>query len=187
MTCVVAYKDKDSIYLGADTQGAAGYDKTDRADFKVFETHGILYGFTSSYRMGQILQYHSTKVLSEVRKEDTFKYVVTHLVPMWRDILKNHGYTTIENNEEFGGSWVVVIDGRIFVIERDFQVGESVLPYSSVGCGMDYALGAMSILHGDSSLNGHEKVVTAIETSMKFSCGVGGRVTVLEQSIKKED
>lgn len=177
MTIVVGVVEGGKVTLAADTQGSAGWDKTYRKDKKVFKAHGILYGFTSSYRMGQILQYHTEEVLASDRDKDTHAYVVKHLVPMWRRVLSANGFAKKKDGEDQAGVFLVGIDGRLFRIDNDFQVGESVKPYEAVGCGESYALGAMFALYGASSTL--DLATNAVETAMEFSNGCGGSIDVI--------
>lgn len=58
MTCIVGLKHKDKVYIGGDSLGAnTAFQKTVRADEKVFQKDDMIFGFTSSFRMGQILRY----------------------------------------------------------------------------------------------------------------------------------
>lgn len=57
MTCIVGLVDKGSIYMGGDSAGVAGLSVTTRADEKVFLNGPFIMGFTTSFRMGQILRY----------------------------------------------------------------------------------------------------------------------------------
>jgi 20S proteasome alpha/beta subunit len=63
MTIIVGYKTDTGVWLAADSAGSAGWNRSYRVDKKIFIAHGIGYGYTSSYRMGQILQYHSEEVI----------------------------------------------------------------------------------------------------------------------------
>ncbi len=179
MTIVVGLKHNGGVTLACDTQAVAGYNAVQRLDSKIFEAHGIGYGFTTSYRMGQILKYHSLQVLSDLRETDLYGYIVLYLVPMWRSALKEGGFTrNIGSGEEAGGSFLVAIDGRLFNIEDDFQVSERLDQYSVVGCGGEYALGALRIL--TSAENTPEDVVNkAVESAIYFSIGCGGRIDTL--------
>ena len=47
---------------------------------------------------------------------------------------------------EKGGRFLVGYEGRLFYVGSDYQVGESVDPYDAVGCGSDYAKGAMAAM-----------------------------------------
>ena len=76
MTMIVAVKHQGEVYLGCDSLGSSGTDGRFRKDPKIFMAHGIGYGFTSSYRMGQILKHHTVEILDNVRESDTYAYVV---------------------------------------------------------------------------------------------------------------
>jgi ATP-dependent protease HslVU (ClpYQ) peptidase subunit len=178
MTIVVAARDKDGVKIGADQLGVAGLDKRVRKDPKVFVRHGIKYGFTSSYRMGQILRYHSEEVLSNIRDQDCYGYVVEHLVPMWRRVLGQHGFKRTDRGEELGGFFLVVIDGRIFQIEPDFQVGEAAEDYDAVGCGASYALGCLYALRNIEA-SADDMIKSAIEAAKNYSAGCGGDPVII--------
>ena len=57
MTCIAAITEKGKVYMGGDSAGVSGYDITIRADEKVFKNGQCVFGFTSSFRMGQLLCY----------------------------------------------------------------------------------------------------------------------------------
>jgi 20S proteasome alpha/beta subunit len=179
MTIIVGYKDAKTgtVYIAGDTQGTSGWDARHRADGKVFIKHGILYGFTSSYRMGQILKYHSEDVESPLLKEDTFGYVVSCLVPMWRKILAEHHFTKTESGVDTGGVFVVAVNGRLFVIESDFQVAEHADNFCAVGCGDSYAMGSM--YSQDLDKPAKDIITEAIDAAIYFSAGCGGNIEVV--------
>tara|TARA_R110000737_G_scaffold345785_3_gene374737 strand:- start:313 stop:879 length:567 start_codon:yes stop_codon:yes gene_type:complete len=178
MTIVIGYKTDKGVILGADSLASGGWNSTHRQDEKVFTKNGIGYGFTSSYRMGQILQYHSESVTFE-EGITPHEYAVKLLVPMWREILKTHGYTTISNNNEEGGQFLVAVRGELFSVACDFQVGDSKEPYSAVGCGTNYALGGLRILEKDKGINEEAKVERALDVAKHFSNGCGGSNSII--------
>ncbi|MCW4581987.1 hypothetical protein [Gluconacetobacter entanii] len=154
-----------------DSAGVAGLDLSLRKDSKVFRAGDVVMGFTSSFRMGQLLQYN----LSAPRYHpdvDLFTYMVTAFIPAVRDCLKSGGYTYVDNNKEHGGCFLVGIKGRLFQIESDFQVGESHYPFDAVGCGAPYALGALSVLLEDESRTPEQKLSCALLRAERFSAGV---------------
>ena len=57
MTAIVGLVDSGIVYIGGDSAGASGWSLTVRADAKVFFNAGYLFGFTTSYRMGQLIRY----------------------------------------------------------------------------------------------------------------------------------
>ena len=57
MTAVVGLVHNGRVHLGADSAGSSGWSLTLRADEKVFRNGPYAMGFTTSYRMGQLLRY----------------------------------------------------------------------------------------------------------------------------------
>lgn len=52
MTCVVALKHDGRVYMGADSAGVGGYSLQIRNDPKIYRVKDLLFGFTTSFRMG---------------------------------------------------------------------------------------------------------------------------------------
>ncbi len=180
MTIVVGYTDGTKVYMASDSQASCGWDMQQRKDPKVFIAKGILYGFTSSYRMGQILRFH-TEPVPQLEAMDTYEYVVGFLVPMWRRALVDHGYLKVDSGREESGTFLIGLNGRLFRIESDFQVGEVDRSYDAIGCGAPYALGAMYMLNegemGDESqLSPYDFMHYAVTSANAFSNGCGGKV-----------
>ena len=178
MTIVVGYKTKNKVVIAADSQGTAGYDKSNRADQKVFVTHGIGYGFCGSYRMGQIIKFHSTKL--KLPKHEPYGFVVTDLVPMWRRLLAKHGslYKS-ENIDGNLGSFILAVNGHLFTVESDFQVAEQEELFTAQGCGAAYALGSL-FTTASVDMPIKDKVICAITAAQAFSSGCGGRIDYLK-------
>ena len=57
MTCIVAWLEDEKICIGGDSAGVAVYNMQIRADEKVFKNGEMVFGFTSSFRMGQLLRF----------------------------------------------------------------------------------------------------------------------------------
>ncbi|KKN17732.1 hypothetical protein LCGC14_0962700, partial [marine sediment metagenome] len=59
MTCIVGFiDDGGKAWMGGDSAGVAGHHTHPRRDPKVFRVGPVLIGYTSSFRMGQLLRYH---------------------------------------------------------------------------------------------------------------------------------
>src|SRR5690242_15173484 len=83
MTCIVGLVAADGrVHLGGDSAGIAGYDLTVRKDPKVFRVGEFAVGFTSSFRMGQLLRFAFTPPPIE---GDLDAYMVTTFVNALRD------------------------------------------------------------------------------------------------------
>ncbi len=142
MTCIVGISHKDKVYIGGDSAGVAGLDVIVRADSKVFTNKDFVFGFTSSFRMGQLLRY-SFNPPAHKEHQDVYEYMVTKFVNQVRKCFRDGGYLKKNNEVESGGTFLVGYRGKLFSIHNDYQVGESTLPYDAVGCGQSYALGSL--------------------------------------------
>jgi ATP-dependent protease HslVU (ClpYQ) peptidase subunit len=176
MTCIVGLVDRGGVYIGGDSAGVAGLDITLMAQPKVFHNGPFLIGYTSSFRMGQLLQFALDPPVRTV-SQDVYAYMVTTFVDAVRDCLKGGGYARKNNEEEAGGTFLVAYEGRLFTIEDDYQVHETVGGYAAVGCGADFALGSM---HVTGYMNPEGRIRMALETSAHFSAGVRAPFTVLK-------
>lgn len=184
MTCIVAIEHEGRVRMGADTQASAGWHQTARRDAKIFQLGLAVVGFTSSYRMGQIVQYLTpSPSLSRKRGERYLNDEPHEAMVRWasgalRTAFKENGYTRIDNNREDGGTFIVGFKGRIFVIQDDFQVSEPSDGFASVGCGSSYALGALHVIERSSlDLSVPMRLTHALEAATRFSNGVGGPYT----------
>lgn len=168
MTCIVGKVSKGSVTIGGDSAAVEGYFINARNDPKVFRNGDFLFGFTSSFRMGQLLQY-SFKPPAR-GKLDVDTYMRTKWIDALRKCLKDGGYARVIDNEDSAGTFLVGYKGRLFVVDSDFQVGESVDPYFACGCGRDVALGAMYA--ASSEFCDRQQVQLALEAAQAFSAGV---------------
>ncbi len=176
MTCIVALRDGQDVYMGADSAGVGQGSMEIRRDPKVFRIGACLFGFTSSFRMGQILRFHLT--LPERGRMEAYRWTVERLVPEIRSIYSEHGFMTKKDGYESGGTFLLTVDSRLFCIQDDFQVSERVEDFDSCGCGQKYAVGALEILQGFDLLP-VEKVKKALRAAEKFSTGVRGPFRIL--------
>lgn len=180
MTCIVAYEKDGTVWMGGDSAGVAGYSISARGDSKVFINKNYLIGFTSSFRMGQILRYKLNP--SPCQTWDLEKHMSTTFIDEVRECLSKNGYLHTASGVESGGTFLVATQGRIFVVDSDFQVGWNRVPYNAVGCGQDLALGVMHGLHKHQACRPDSIVHTALEAAAEFSAGVCGPYTILTQS-----
>ncbi len=168
MTCIVGLVDKNIVYIGGDSAGVAGYSLTVRADEKVFVKDGFIMGFTSSFRMGQLLQYN-LKIPKYHSDVDIFEYMVTDFINAVRECFKGGGFAQKDKEEERAGIFLVGFKGKLFKINFDYQVGVPSLPFDVCGCGTDIALGAM---YANVNLSPKERIIQALEAAEQFSAGV---------------
>jgi len=168
MTCIAGLIDKGIIYMGADSAGVGGLSLHVRADEKVFVRDDFIMGFTTSFRMGQLLRYN-LQVMPCPKGHEVFEYMVTTFVEAVRKCLKDGGFAEKKDEVEKGGVFLVGYAGRLFCIESDYQVEEHSLPYTATGCGNDIAMGA---LFANGHLKPEERILQALEAAEQFSAGV---------------
>lgn len=171
MTCIVGLVDNNEVWIGGDSAGVAGLDITARADQKVFRNGEFLFGFTTSFRMGQILRYGFTP--KGIPDWDLERYMCGTFIDDIRQAFKDKGFAESHHGSEQGGTFLVGVRGRLFTIESDYQVAWNHVPYSAVGCGAKYALGSLYTTHQDTpDMPPRDKVIRALDAASKFSAGV---------------
>lgn len=179
MTCIVGFVDRyKNIYLGGDSAGVSGLNITIRKDPKVFKIGKVVMGYTSSFRMGQLLRF-KLKIPKQPRQMDDYKYMCTLFIDAVRKCLKDNGYAKVSNNEETIGEFIVGYKGCLYDINDDLQVGMSEENYDVCGCGSSYALGSLAT---NQDLSPKSRVLKALQVAEKFSGGVRKpfRVIILE-------
>lgn len=175
MTCIVGIETDRGVVVGGDSAGVSGLNLTVRADSKAFVRDDFVFGFTSSFRMGQLLRYAAIdfgkhRPTDGDARGDPDRWMSTHFIDAVRATLKAGGYARVDSGVESGGCFLVGFAGRLYQVESDFQVGRSALGYEAVGCGGNIAVGAMYAARG----RAEDRVRTALEAAEQFSAGVRG-------------
>jgi hypothetical protein len=168
MTCIVGIARNGRVYLGGDSAGVGGLDLTIRADEKVFKNGECVFGFTSSFRMGQLLRYAFTPPPKPEDASD-FQYMCTTFINAVRDCLKDGGFATKQNEAEHGGNFLVGYRGQLYEIESDYQVGIAADGFAAVGCGYQIARGSLFSTMGQDPMI---RLTTALNAAERFSAGV---------------
>ncbi len=183
MTCIAGIIDDGNIWIGADSAGVDGYKMTRRSDTKVFSNGPFIMGFTTSFRMGQILQY-SFSPPEHPKNCETDEFMRTFFVDSIRKCMKKEGYAAVYDGREEGGTFLVGYDKRLFEVHDDFQVGESLYTFSACGCGEDIALG--SLFSTQNVYDSKSRILLALKASEEFSAGVRSpfRIMVLSRNGK---
>ncbi len=168
MTCIVGLIEQDRVYIGADSAAVAGWTRRQSLVKKVFRRGPFLIGYTTSFRMGQLLE-HQLEVPAQAARESDMSYMVNRFIESTRSLLKERGFAKIESNNETGGQFLVGYNGRLYSIESDFQVGQMADGFDAIGSGSDYALGAMAAL-GDVAPK--RRITRALTIASRYNMGV---------------
>jgi len=181
MTCIVAYKDKGRVYLGCDSISSNGFTKSIMREPKVFKKGKMLIGYTTSFRMGQIIQ-HDLNVPKHSKGVSIERYIVTRFIPALRKCLGEGGYNKKENERESGGTFIVIYKNRIFKIQDEYSVLETTEQFDACGSGEYAALAALKTMAEITNLdlNGKQKVEKALEVTESQVVTVSGPFTILD-------
>lgn len=172
MTCIVGCVDKKTkkVIIGGDSAGIEGLDITIRKDEKVFKVDNFIFGCTTSFRMIQLLRFSFKP--PEIKQKDIYEYMCTDFINTVRECFREGGYLQrYSEGDDKGGIFLVAYKNRLFRVDADFQVAENLNGLDAIGCGANYAIGALHILSKqDISIN--EKILKSLETATYYSAGV---------------
>jgi hypothetical protein len=175
MTAIAGFVDGGKVWIGGDSAGVSRYSLTVRADQKVFRNGDFLFGFTSSFRMGQLLRYSFTPPVPK-EGQDLYSYMVTDFINAVRECLKNGGFAAKDKEEESGGCFLAGYRGRLFKVDSDYQVGEPASGYDAAGCGDDIVVGALFATVGTDPMT---RMTLALQAAERHSVGVRGPFVIL--------
>ena len=166
MTCIVGLKHKDKLYMGADSLGANTWQCYEYDAPKVFHNGPVLVGYTSSFRMGQILQHGFDP--PEVDWENIEKYMAVDFSNAIRKAFKDSGWLLKEDERESGGTYLVGIGTRLFKAQDEFSFVEPSCGYIAVGSGGEVAMGSLYST-AESDLDPEQRVLMALGAAQKFT------------------
>ena len=177
MTCIVGVRDRKNkrLYLGGDSCGSNGYTAHNIKQSKVFAKGEFLIGYTTSFRMGQIIERFLTPPPILPNKK-LYYYMIDDFVPAIMKILKDHNWATNKDNKETGGVFIVGIRDSLFKIQSDYSINEYHDDFMTCGCGEDHANGSLF----NDTLN-KAAVIRALKAASHFSAMVGPPFKVLSR------
>ena len=171
MTCIVGLAVKNDVYLGVDSASADGHHSSIVDTKKLIFKKDMMMGYTTSWRMGNILE-HEFKPPPIPKTGNLEKYMVVSFVSALRKCFKDTGFSRVENNEEHAGSFLVAIrrGNKLFEIQPNFSVLTPV-SYAAVGSGTLIALASLKTTE-DLKLAPTKRVRLALEAAAHFNYGV---------------
>jgi ATP-dependent protease HslVU (ClpYQ) peptidase subunit len=148
MTCVAGLVKGSRVYIAGDSAGSNdSHQLTLRRDKKVFRRDdlGMIFGCCGSFRMFQLLHHAFAPPLPASEEEDLEHYMATDFIDAVRSCFAEGGFAKKKQEREKGGFFLVGLRGRLFQVEGDYQVGESLDGYAAIGSGGNIALGALFV------------------------------------------
>ena len=169
MTCIIGIKKDNEVWIGGDRAAGNLYECRPVTHSKVFRNGDAIMGYTTSFRMGQLLQYHLS-IPKYHKDEDLLKYIHVDFLNAVRSCMKDNGFAKITSNEEESGEFLMAINGRLFLIQ-DFHALEYQDGFDAVGCGATYAKGS---LFSTQDMEPEDRIKMALKAASHFSPGVLG-------------
>jgi ATP-dependent protease HslVU (ClpYQ) peptidase subunit len=176
MTAIVGLVEDGKVWLGGDSAAVADSFTMSRKDPKVFRNGEFIFGFTSSFRMGDLLQ-HSLQIPEPHEDGYTREYMCTDFIDEVRACFMAGGVAGLEGSVESGGNFLVGVADKLYEISDDYQVGEYINDFICIGCGDNHAMGALYAIQqvaGDITrknlvLTPKDKIQLALEAAAEFS------------------
>jgi hypothetical protein len=168
MTCICGYIDPvGNIFMGGDAIGVIGSNYMIVKDPKVFVRRNMIFGFCTSFRMGDILKY-DFEIPDHPKGMSTLNYLTSVFLVKLLNRYEERKFLTISDNVAIGGIFLLGYDKRLFRIESDLCIIEDIKNYDAAGCGQDFAKASMFLLE-KSNLSPIEKIEESLRVASEFS------------------
>lgn len=170
----------DTVYMGGDSRLTHNWERIEASNPKVFERDKVLFGATGDLRLRYLLQFFPMPPLpDDLNLLD--KYLNMDFVSALQTHFKATGFCEKES-DEFGGCFMMGIQGRLFRINRDYCVQPIKESFHAIGSGSAYALGCLDVLGNRGTPE--NRVRRALATAARFDIGTGAPFHVI--SLGKE-
>lgn len=176
MTCIVGIECNDRVFIAGDLQGTGGNNKIMHTQPKVFKKGGVAFGYTTSYRFGQILEHNLPDPVVPADDSEIYRWLISVLIPDIKKTLVDNGWTT-------GGTCLIGVKNQLWTMQDDFSVLRSVKGYDACGSGVEYAVGCMftflNINPNITEKNAIAALTEAVKTAGTFSPSVGTECSIV--------
>ena len=173
MTCIAGIECNGVVWMGGDSAGTAGnMHQRIRGDKKVFIKGDFIFGFCSSFRVGQLLQYN-LELPSHPEEREDFAFLVNEFVNAVKTCLK------AEEGEDVTPYFLFGYRGKLYGMQGDYQVSKAEEGFDAMGSGADIAIGA---LHTNKAVKSPKKrLLQALEASALNNAAVRPPFIVLSK------
>ncbi len=177
MTCIAGIKDKDRVWIGADSFGSTnsyGMVYNNKKVFKLKDNKNMLVGYTTSFRMGDLLEYSKGLIdeISVLKNEKIDReYIVTKIIPGISRLFCDNKFETNDNGEASGGNFLLANNTDLYLVQNDYSVLEPKEEYISCGSGMYFALSSLYSTK-NTDMPPVKRIKLALETAEHFQINV---------------
>lgn len=184
-TCILAQRDEGTIIIAGDRRVTVGLSYQRNARPKVVERGGVVFGGSGDLFLCEILTRSFPIPKKESIKQMNTDYMFNTFIPSlikWlrkeKWIMKKESRQTTFNS---GAHVLAGIGSDLFeiFIGKEILVYEVSAPYS-IGCGAEYAMGALSALSEYKSSGVRSNMILAVKIASRFSIGCDDDVNVAD-------
>lgn len=175
MTCIVGIEVEGKVLMGSDGCASSSYNKFQYDEPKLFIKKNILFGYTTSFRFADIIQYHveiparpRTLKSAETDKE----YLVSVVVPEIRKKLKDHGFAEAKNGRDSGGTALIGYKDKLYTLQDDFSIVRNKSGYDACGSGTYFAMGSLYTTANLKAVPFETRVEMALRAAAEHGVGV---------------
>ena len=155
MSVVIAIKDKDKVYLAADSQCTCGASKltlSNPNNYKIWKTKGLdnsIMCHTGACRDLGVIRFNN--FIPETRAlcgDIDIEFVQGEMVYDMFDALKEHEFTESEEGPHMASGYLFAYKDKVYEISRWMYVLE-IDDYTAMGSGRDSAMGSLASTEGE--------------------------------------
>ncbi len=170
MSVVVAIKEGEKVYIGADSQSTKGNTRITLKNpnnfkiWKVIDSNNCLMASVGMMRDANVIRLVPSIVDSydEYAKRVNYKFVVKFIVPNLVKELKKAGFVKDENYIEcINSAFLFAYKDKVFLIDYDLCVLE-INDYVAIGSGSSEAIGSLLSTEGEDP---RTRIIKAIKAS----------------------
>lgn len=178
MTCIVGYKENGKVYIGGDSSSSSSSGNIKiRKQPKVIKKGGIIFGFSGSFKIAQLVEY-SFNIPKQKEKISDIEYLCTAFSGGLVQCLIDNKYGLNDENEMMCSAFLIGYNAKLYTVYADFQIAEHIYDYSSLGSGEEYALGALKAME-DMKYSPIQRIEKALESASCFCSTVEGPFNII--------
>jgi 20S proteasome alpha/beta subunit len=169
MTCIVGVKTDEGIFIGADSFGGnehvAGVYKTPKVfgKPKVGHTGAMIFGFTTSWRLGQILQ--NMPAIRKPSEKTDFEFLSTSWIDTIREQMTEAGFGQNDSGREEFGTFILGFNNTLYEVGPDYSIIEPLYNYVVTGSGVLTAYGSLATTEVMPKVSAKDRILAALSAA----------------------
>jgi len=141
MTCIISFERDNKIIIAGDKKASNSATGSNVKEPKIFEKKKFMIGYTSSFRMGQILK-HIWTPPSKKEDQTIDNYLYTDVINSLRQVFEVNNF----GESDTTGTFILVYKNRKFIYQSDNSLLEYEDNVISTGSGEEIAFGSVKAL-----------------------------------------